>query len=141
MDLKIDKIQDQSVSTTYLTVCLFSHQQLAFSKLCLLAIITKISNQIAWPMTHTGITKFWDILGGGVVRWDCNLGPFSSHSSCSETQLDTSFFFTLSYLFIGEMNTQYITADMTEWLDRRFKLLRLGVQFLGNSKAGVGDSH
>jgi hypothetical protein len=25
MDLKIDKIQDQSVSTTYLIVCLYSH--------------------------------------------------------------------------------------------------------------------
>ncbi len=58
------KIQGQSVSTyvlnslfvslpllTFLTVCLYSHQQLAFSKSCLLAIITKISYQISWPMT------------------------------------------------------------------------------------------
>ncbi len=51
--LKIDKIQDQSVSTTYSTACLFSHQQLAFSKACLLAIIVKISYQIAWPMTSS----------------------------------------------------------------------------------------
>ncbi len=58
------KIQDQSVSTyvldslfvslsvlTYSTVCLYSHQRLAFSKLCLLVIIAKISYQISWPMT------------------------------------------------------------------------------------------
>ncbi len=51
MDLTIDKIQDQSITTMYLTVCLFSHQQLAFSESCLLAIIAKISYQIAWPMT------------------------------------------------------------------------------------------
>ena len=48
---KIDKIQDQSVSTTYLKICLYSHQQLAFSKLRLLAIIAKIPYQKAWPMT------------------------------------------------------------------------------------------
>ncbi len=48
---KIDKIQDQSVSTKYLTVCLYSHQQLAFRESCQLAMITKISYQIAWPMT------------------------------------------------------------------------------------------
>ncbi len=48
---KIHKIQDQSVSTTYLPVCLYSHQQLAFSELCLLAMIAKISCQITWPMT------------------------------------------------------------------------------------------
>ncbi len=60
------KIQDQSVSTyvlnslfvslsvlTYLTVCLYSHWQLAFSKSCFLAIIAKISYQISWPMTLT----------------------------------------------------------------------------------------
>jgi hypothetical protein len=66
MDLKRDKIQDQSVSNTYLTVCLFSHKQLAFSEMCLLAIIAKISYQIAWPMTvlnhervryHNGLLK------------------------------------------------------------------------------------
>jgi hypothetical protein len=48
---KLDKIQDQSVSTTYLTVCLFLHSQLAFSKLRFLAILAKISYQIAWHMT------------------------------------------------------------------------------------------
>ena len=50
---KIHKIQDQSVNTTYLTACRYSYQQLAFSKSCLLAIIAKISYQIAWPMTLT----------------------------------------------------------------------------------------
>ncbi len=47
------KIQDQSVST-YIsdsTVCLYSHLRLAFSELCLLAIIAKISYQISWPMS------------------------------------------------------------------------------------------
>jgi hypothetical protein len=48
---KIDKNQDP-VSTTYLTVCLYSHLQLAFNELHLLAIIAKISYQIAWPMTE-----------------------------------------------------------------------------------------
>ncbi len=43
---KIDKIQDLSVSTTYLTVCLCSHLRLAFSKLRLLAITAKISYQL-----------------------------------------------------------------------------------------------
>ncbi len=62
----IGKIQDQSISTyvlnslfvslsvlTYSTVCLYSHQQLAFSESCLLAITAKISYQISWPMRYT----------------------------------------------------------------------------------------
>ncbi len=66
------KIQDQSVSTyvldslfvslsvlTYLTVCLYSHQRLAFSKSCLSAIIAKISYQISWPMT---LSCVWDVV-------------------------------------------------------------------------------
>ncbi len=51
---KIDKIQGQSVSTLYLTVCLYSYLRLALSELHLLAIITKLSYQIAWPMTIIG---------------------------------------------------------------------------------------
>ncbi len=60
----MSKIQDQSVSTyildslfvslsvlKFLTVCLYSHWQLAFSESCLLVIIFKISYQISWPMT------------------------------------------------------------------------------------------
>ncbi len=45
----------------YLTVCLYSHLQLAFSELCLLAIIAKISYQISWPMSssHTVDTSPW----------------------------------------------------------------------------------
>jgi hypothetical protein len=37
---------------TYLTVCLYSHKQLAFNKLHLLAIIAKISYQISWPISQ-----------------------------------------------------------------------------------------
>ncbi len=43
----------------YLTVCLHSHQQLAFSKLCLLVIIAKVSFQVSW---HTSLAPAYEAI-------------------------------------------------------------------------------
>ncbi len=56
---KIHKIQEQSVSTMHLAVCQYSHQQLAFSKSCHLAIIAKIFYQIA---RHTTLTPTYNAI-------------------------------------------------------------------------------
>jgi hypothetical protein len=65
---KIDQTQDQSVSTPCLTVCPYSHWQLAFSKLHHFTIFARLSYQIAWPMTLAPTYEAFKHKTGGMVH-------------------------------------------------------------------------